>query len=174
MTAGRERPADSARVDDGTLVDLRCSVAVVGNDKFLLVHRQATDDWVLPGGRPRDGESMVACARREVREETGLAVTPTRCAFVLEVISPRDQRRVVELVFLADGRGLDRRAAGEPGSVPEWVALERLPQLKLRPPIAGYLPAIVRGNRGTAPYLGNLWRPDEETQWPEEFWDAKE
>ncbi len=174
MTTGADRPFRDGLADDESLVDLRCSVAVVGHDKFLLVHREAADDWVLPGGRPRDGESMAACARREVHEETGLEITPTRCAFVLEVINPRNQRRIVELIFLADGRGVDGLATGEPGTVPQWVALERLPKLKLRPPIAGYLPAIARGNRGTAPYLGNLWRPDDSGQWPDEFSDAGE
>ena len=158
MTAEENR----AGVDGAdTLVDLRCSVVVVRNNAILLVHREADqrDDWVLPGGRPHDGESMAACARREAREETGLDVHPSRCAFVLEVIDPDNRRRVVELVFLATAQGDDTVIEGEPGTVPQWVALELLPQIKLRPPIAGYLPALARGNRGTAPYLGNVWRP---------------
>lgn len=40
-----------------------------------------------------------------------------------------------------------------------WVSLGELPRIRLRPPIAGYLPALLRGRRGTAAYLGNLWRP---------------
>ncbi|MGB6458310.1 MAG: NUDIX domain-containing protein [Streptosporangiaceae bacterium] len=32
----------------------------------------AADTWALPGGTPRRAESMAACARREVQEETEL------------------------------------------------------------------------------------------------------
>jgi ADP-ribose pyrophosphatase YjhB (NUDIX family) len=127
---------------------------------FLLIRRdQGRNDWVLPGGRPRAGESLVACARREAREETGVDVHPTRCAFVLEVIEPDDQRRMVELVFLATPSAGPVPIAGEPGATPEWVPMEQLRMINLRPPIAGFLPALARGARGTAPYLGNVWRP---------------
>lgn len=148
--------------NDESLVDLRCSVVVTNEDEFLLVERgDHNRDWVLPGGRPRHGESMQSCARREAFEETGLRVNPTRCAFVCEVIGPDDGRRVVELVFLAtvSGNDAERLGPGEPGTTPTWVHADELRGLDLRPPIAGYLPALLHGRRGTAPYLGNLWRP---------------
>lgn len=151
--------------DDETLVDLRCSVVVLRGDEVLLIRRGSpTDDradWVLPGGRPADGESMAACARREALEETGLRVSPTRCAFVGEVIDPRERTRIVELIFLASLTPSDHQTptVGEPGMHPEWMHLTGLPSLNLRPPIAGYLPALTAGTQCTAPYLGNLWRP---------------
>jgi len=40
--------------------------------EVLLVHRPAYDDWSLPKGKARRGESDEDCARREVEEETGL------------------------------------------------------------------------------------------------------
>jgi 8-oxo-dGTP diphosphatase len=156
-------PAPSHHPDDAP-VDLRCSVAVIRDDHFLLIHRTKTDDWVLPGGTPRRGESMTSCARRETREETGLAVTPNRCAFVLEVGGDGQTRRV-ELVFTAELRENGDLIAGEDGTTPQWTHLDQLPALRLRPPLAGYLPALVRGNRGTAAYLGNMWRPEESAQW---------
>jgi 8-oxo-dGTP pyrophosphatase MutT (NUDIX family) len=36
------------------------------------VHRPAYDDWTLPKGKAKVGESDEACALREVAEETGL------------------------------------------------------------------------------------------------------
>lgn len=56
--------------------------------------------WVLPGGRPQRGESMVACARREAREETGMRVNVGRCQFVLEVAESGGDR-TIDLVFAA-------------------------------------------------------------------------
>ncbi len=71
-------------------IDLRCSAIVVRQQAVLLIHRtyDGAEDWVLPGGTPSAGESTAACARREVREETGLRVDPARVAFVLEVVGP--------------------------------------------------------------------------------------
>ena len=44
--------------------EIRCSVIVLRDRAVLLVHPtgDGRDDWVLPGGTPRDGESMTACA----------------------------------------------------------------------------------------------------------------
>lgn len=39
---------------------------------MLVVHRPRYDDWSLPKGKCRRGESDEDCARREVEEETGL------------------------------------------------------------------------------------------------------
>lgn len=146
-------------------VDLRCSVVVVLDGQILLIDRAGTGrhDWVLPGGRPRRGETTVACARREVLEETGLHVDPQRCALVLEVAHPDRLDRMVEIVFvgaLVGSPEAARRPVGEPGRVPSWVPLEQARRLNLRPPIAGYLPGIAAGTRDTAPYLGNMWRPE--------------
>src|SRR6188474_1135913 len=40
-------------------------------EELLVVHRRRYDDWVLPKGKLRPGESVRAAALREVREETG-------------------------------------------------------------------------------------------------------
>ena len=40
--------------------------------EVVLVHRPAYDDWTLPKGKAKKGESDEECAVREVEEETGL------------------------------------------------------------------------------------------------------
>ena len=145
---------------DEALVDLRCSVLVFREGEVLLVHRTDHDEWVLPGGRPRPGESMTSCARREVQEETGLSILPRRCAFVLEVASPDHGSHIVELVFLAAPGVTDYAMhEGEPGRVPQWLPLTDLGSVRLRPPIAGHLRSFARYSRASAAYLGNVWRP---------------
>lgn len=143
-------------------INVRCSAIVFREDAVLLVHRlrDGADDWVLPGGTPRLGESMASCARRETLEETGLAIDPARVAFVLEALGPEGDRRTVDLVFLAatDVRG--EPDAGEPDLEARFVPLVLLPGLDVRPPLAGHLRALyARGASPTAAYLGNLWRP---------------
>ena len=156
---------------DESLVDLRCSVVVLRGDRVLLLHRTHLsprpdgDDWVLPGGRPRPGEGMAACARREAAEEVGLDVVVRRCLFVLEVTSAAPgARRSVELVFAAEAERGAEPSGREDDRQPEFVPLSQLVHLRLRPPIAGHLRALARhGHRAGAPYLGNMWRPGDDT-----------
>ena len=144
-------------------IELRCSAIVVRQQAVLLIHRtyDGADDWVLPGGTPRVGESMAACARREVREETGLRVDPARVAFVLEVVGPHPGPRTLDIVFAAteSAPGMPPEAL-EPGMEPLFHPVDRIHELDLRPPLAGHLRGLLGPGRDRyAPYLANLWRP---------------
>lgn len=145
---------------------LRCSAIVFRTRAVLLVQRtgDSAGTWVLPGGTPRESESMAACARREVLEETGVSVTPSRVAFVVEAVAPEQSSRTLDIVFLATGLALGAEPQiREPGLEPHFVPVDQLTDLELRPPVAGYLRGLLhqRGRR-YAPYLGNLWRPPRE------------
>ena len=63
---------------------------VDGQVELLLVRRESHEDWTMPKGKLDDGETLGACALREVEEETGL-----RCL--------RGDR--LSLVAYTDGRG---------------------------------------------------------------------
>ncbi len=148
-------------VPDG--IEFRCSAVVLRRRSVLLVHRVrgAEDDWVLPGGTPRAGESTAACARREVLEETGLHVDPSKVAFVLEVLGPDGGPRTVDIVFAAaDAVPATEPQEQEPGLSPAFVPVEEISGLDLRPPLAGHIRGML-GQRGRlyAPYLANMWRP---------------
>ena len=123
----------------------------------------AEDDWVLPGGTPRAGESMAACARREVREETGLHVDPARVAFVLEVLGPTAAPAQSTSCSRPPIRRRTEPEQHEPGLTPVFVAVDEIRGLDLRPPLAGHLRGML-SQRGQlyAPYLANLWRPPRE------------
>lgn len=43
--------------------------------EICVIHRPRYDDWTLPKGKVDDGEHVLACAVREVNEETGYQVT---------------------------------------------------------------------------------------------------
>lgn len=45
-----------------------------GDARILLLRRKDSDKWTMPGGTMDFGESLVQCALREVREETGLDI----------------------------------------------------------------------------------------------------
>jgi 8-oxo-dGTP pyrophosphatase MutT (NUDIX family) len=61
-----------------------------GSCQVLLVHRPKYDDWSFPKGKAEEGEEDLACALREVWEETGLTC------------DPQDE---VGSAFYRDGRG---------------------------------------------------------------------
>lgn len=142
--------------------DLRCSAVVFRVQTVLLVQRigDGRDDWVLPGGNPRPGETTASCARREVLEETGLRVDPARCAFVLEAIDPARTQRTIEVVLATEDAPRTAPEPLEEGLRPAFVALDDVAGLHMRPPLAGYLRSLADPRRRqTAAYLGNLWRP---------------
>ncbi|MBX3607768.1 MAG: NUDIX domain-containing protein [Piscinibacter sp.] len=86
-------------------------VVVLRDGRVLLGQRTGSHgagSWAFPGGHLEYGESPEACARREVREETGLEVGDLhRGPFVSDVFD-REGRHYVTLIMLA------RAPRGEP------------------------------------------------------------
>ena len=85
--------------------------------------------WALPGGHLEFGESVAACARREVQEETGLLIERVQPAPYIESVFAAEQRHYVTL--FVQGFGI----AGEPQTrEPDkcsgwhWCAWSALPQ----------------------------------------------
>jgi len=136
------------------VIQLRCSAVLFRAQEVLLVHRSLddSDHWALPGGTPRHGETMAACARRELREETGLLAEPTRVALVLEAIAPETGLHTVDIVFPAReyGPSQDPRQR-EPGLEPMFVEVDYVSDYDLRPPIGGHLRSAWASRQRSAP-----------------------
>jgi ADP-ribose pyrophosphatase YjhB (NUDIX family) len=135
-----------------------------GAEILLMKHRRfGLSYWVLPGGALKEGEPLTACARREMREETGLEVHLGNLVYVADVISPDHRKHDVNLFFLGEAVGGEfgvtpAKTLGEHLDVPEWFALDDLPTFY--PPIGDRLREDAqRGFPEAAVYLGNLWTP---------------
>ena len=69
-------------------------VIVFRDDKVLLVkraNRPGQGLWAIPGGRVELGETLKEAARREVKEETGVSISPKEPIYVFEVIERDDE-----------------------------------------------------------------------------------
>lgn len=103
-------------------------------DGALLMIRRGTDPgrglWSVPGGRVEQGEYLHDALEREVREETGLEITPRALIGILEVVG--DPHYVI-LDFAADLAGpADPAASGDAAEV-RWVPLTEVGGLECTP-----------------------------------------
>jgi len=106
------------------------NVFVVRDGKILLGRRKSDyhdGEWGVPGGHLEEGERMIACAARELTEETGL--TADSFTFVITDNDPRqDKFHYIHLGFLADGvHGEPHLAEPDKCYGWEWFPLDNLP-----------------------------------------------
>jgi ADP-ribose pyrophosphatase YjhB (NUDIX family) len=136
---------------------LRASVSAVifnGKRRLLLQKRSDGGQWGLPGGSVEIGESVTVAVAREVREETGLRVTPRRLIGVysdprLQVVRYPDGNvwHYVSLCFECVVRGGELTTCDETLAL-DWFSPSRLP----RPFLANHRIRIrdARARRGAA------------------------
>jgi ADP-ribose pyrophosphatase YjhB (NUDIX family) len=126
----RERDYDRA-------LGVRPSVsAVIFDDRRRLLLQQRSDggQWGLPGGSVEIGESVSDAVKREVHEETGLAVTPRRLIGVysnpgLQVVRYPNGNvwHYVNLCFECAVRGGELTTCDETLAL-DWFSPGRLPR----------------------------------------------
>ena len=113
------------------------AVAIV-NDKheLLMLHRQDSQKWTMPGGTLEFGESLTDCALREVKEETGLDVRITDMVGtytdpnILVAYSDGEVRQEFTIVYF--GEALNSQVILDLESTEyKWVSLESVMQLSL-------------------------------------------
>lgn len=95
----------TADTDTRRVVRLRMSVRAAGGlvirrgaddgIRVVLVHRPRYDDWSFPKGKQRRGETLLAAALREVREETGLLCMAEEVLGVTEYVDRRARPKLV-------------------------------------------------------------------------------
>ncbi len=97
-------------------------VCVIKDDLILLgrrlnSHGQGT--WAFPGGHLEFGESLAACAQREVQEETGLSISNIRRGPISEDMFIADNKHYITIIMLADYVSGDPQLL-EPHKCAEW------------------------------------------------------
>ncbi len=143
---------------------VRVAALIARASQILVVeHRKRGQRyWVLPGGRLHGNETLEVALRRELREELAVDARVSQLVLVCETLAP--ERHVVNLVYHAEiGEAIEPQlAAADPVLAGwQWVAVDRLPRMDFRPPIADSVRAVVaEGFTGPVRTLGDTWRPE--------------
>lgn len=132
-------------------------VAVLVEDRHvLLVHRSPTraafpDVWDLPGGHIEAGESTTQAITRELHEELGIIVHPSRVETIAQpLIATPDLRLSVCRIHLWQGEPVN--ACPTEHDRIGWFALDDLPRLDLaHPALADLLGSVLVGEGS------NIW-----------------
>ena len=98
------------------------AVIVIKNGKVLLGKRKGSHgsgSWAFPGGHLEMNESIEACARREVFEETGISIENIRYAAFTNDIFKEEQKHYVTLFVVAEYTGADLQV-NEPDKCETW------------------------------------------------------
>lgn len=98
--------------------------------ELLLVKQAAIDTWVLPGGEVDAGESFLEGARRELREEAGVAVDYDGLGILGEVRFRNDSHRTwgVLPVFEGEAETTDLAVRDPDGEITDARWFEVLPE----------------------------------------------
>ena len=67
----------------------RVGLAVVRDDKLLMVRKAGTSYWAIPGGRIEAGETALDALKREVREELAVELSDDGLTLVGEYTDRR-------------------------------------------------------------------------------------
>jgi 8-oxo-dGTP diphosphatase len=123
---------------------VRVAAVVARGGRLLLVRHQKPDRdpyWVLPGGRLEPGETIPACAAREVDEETGLRAAFSGVLYVGEFL--REGRHTVDVtVRMVPDDDAEASLGTDPEVAPDaeptlrelrWVGVEELRGIGLLP-----------------------------------------
>jgi 8-oxo-dGTP diphosphatase len=107
-------------------------VFVIRDGKFLMGHRigsHGEGTWSIPGGHMEYGETFEQTAKREVMEETGIAVQNVRFGAVTNDLFETDKKHYVTIWVLSDWLE-NEPSITEPDKFidQEWIDINNLPE----------------------------------------------
>ena len=107
------------------------AVIVIKDDKVLLGkrrHAHGAGGWQFPGGHLEFNESIEACAKREVLEETGMVIKHLRLGPYTNDIFEKEGKHYVTLFIIADyGSGTLEVKEPDKCQGGEWFGWGRFP-----------------------------------------------
>ena len=105
--------------------------ALVKDDKVLMINRKKSwTGWAFPGGHIEDGESISACIKREIKEETNLSIVSLHFKGIAHFFNTKTgKRHIVHNYLCSDFFGEVNQSCNE-GDL-EWVPLNMVDKKQL-------------------------------------------
>ncbi|PYM23347.1 MAG: DNA mismatch repair protein MutT [Candidatus Rokuibacteriota bacterium] len=125
-----------------------------GNPEVLLIHRSRRDDWTFPKGKLEPGESLQACALREVEEETGLRCLLEEALPPTSHVDHKGRLKIVRYWVMRPFAG-DAEARYDVDLV-RWLPLRRAARLLTYKHDRALLDSVIRGRAVARPGLHAL------------------
>lgn len=119
-----------------------------GRNQVLLIHKKTGHGQGRvngPGGKLDAGESLIACAEREVFEEVGLQVSHSQCRAELRFVE-LDGSQWLGYAFTSDQ--FSGQLIETPEAKPFWCDIEKIPFADMWPDDQLWLPSILQQHVG--------------------------
>lgn len=130
------------------------SIIALKGKKVLLIQRGKPpyeNYWSLPGGSQEAGETLEACARRELAEETGLRVETVDFVGIRDRIASEEDGTLSHHFVLATYLGdvlTGEPVAGDDAKAVGWFLLDEMTKLQTTPDTVAFVrDALVRFGR---------------------------
>lgn len=117
-----------------------CNVIVLRGDKEILLSQRiekgyGQGEYAIPGGKQKKGESLEACANRELMEETQLRILKSRPVSLYNNPNPNDPSQKIQTVgvLVEEWKGELATAEIDRHVKWEWYDIENLPEPLFEP-----------------------------------------
>ncbi|WP_437620394.1 NUDIX hydrolase [Sorangium sp. So ce1151] len=120
-------------------------IYAVRDGRALMLYRHKEPNlglWIAPGGKVEIDESPFECARRELREETGLDARRLIFRGLVTLVSPRVDWQWALHLFVAPDPAGDLAGDEREGRL-RWWPLEEIPRLPIPESDARFYPAVI-------------------------------
>jgi len=91
---------------------IRITAILIEEEKILLIEQDVSSQrkYSLPGGTLEEDETIYECLKREIKEETGLEIEPSRLLYICDRIMP--EMHVLHITFEVKRIGGQLRETG--------------------------------------------------------------
>lgn len=112
-------------------IELTTMCAIIQNNKVLMIDRKKSwRGWAFPGGHLENGESMLECIIREMKEETGLIIEKVCYKGMTNIHNTKRQTRHIISNYVAYAYQGSLKDTCDEGLL-KWIEIDNIERLDL-------------------------------------------